>query len=147
MVDSGCTDFSRVLKPKIGKMGTLNLKKVPMGTHVEAVPCQILTFTSSSDVPKLIPSLTHCCFPPNQPRPLATSKLWQFVFGAAFDARLYLSSSSRASWDSQVLCSTRSKWDCAGLFPTVWGKLHCRMPSWGKEMGCTPGRQSTVGKG
>ena len=43
-LDSGCTDFSRVFKPKIEKMGTLkkngdpmgthNLKKVPMGTRV-----------------------------------------------------------------------------------------------------------------
>ena len=43
-LDGGCTDFSRVVKPKIEKMGTLkkngdpmgthNLKKVPMGTRV-----------------------------------------------------------------------------------------------------------------
>merc|ERR1712032_596436 len=43
-LDGGCTEFSRVLKPEIEKMGTLkkngdlmgtqNLKKVPMGTRV-----------------------------------------------------------------------------------------------------------------
>ena len=43
-LDGGCTEFSRVLKPELEKMGTLkkngdpmgtqNLKKVPMGTRV-----------------------------------------------------------------------------------------------------------------
>ena len=44
ILDGGCTEFSRILKPEIEKMGTLNtigdpmgtqnLKKVPMGTRV-----------------------------------------------------------------------------------------------------------------
>ena len=42
LIDSGCSDFQRILQPEMEKMGTLkadllgtqNLKKVPMGTRV-----------------------------------------------------------------------------------------------------------------